>query len=151
MKKKLLSLFSILILSSCVAITPEQEKNYALYKSDPDPPHLEIEEKNPWTAAAFSLLIPGTGHLYLNEPGYAIIWFFLGLVSPLSAPIAAVADARTVNEINLGEAYKIYLEDKKIKHSPISSATATTTFCHACKYQVREDAKYCSWCGRQRY
>jgi len=142
-----LCLTAALLLSGCVSITPEQEHYYALYQTDPHPP-FPAPEVSELQIAVSSLFLPGVGHLIIGEPQWAPLWCLLGILSPGTAPIAAVADARTVNRIQIAEEYKKYLANRRQSYTP--DDIAIEYHCHACGFKVRADAHYCPGCGRKR-
>jgi hypothetical protein len=146
MKKVTAAILSLMLIAGCVSITPEQERYWALYKSDPHAPKIE-NRYSETQMAAISLFFPGLGHILMGEPEWAPLWFFLGIISPGTAPTAAVADTRTVNMINVAEAYKTYLEFKPKYKSP--DDLAIEVYC-GCGAKVRADAHYCPNCGRSR-
>ena len=102
-----------LCVTSCVSITPGQEQFYSFYMAERNKPDLGVRLIDEDDVLLASLFIPGLGHFMMDETGYAILWFFCGLVSPFSAPVAAVADCRTINRIRIADAYKNYLKPRK--------------------------------------
>lgn len=90
-----------------MSLSPEQNRYYGLYLSDPDPVPVDAGNKNAAIAAVLSLLIPGVGHLYLEEPGWALAWLVLGIfvVPIIGAPIAAAMDTNTANKARTAETY----------------------------------------------
>lgn len=144
--------FLFLILSSgCITVTPEQEHLYALWETDreqPSPAMLGVELKTEVQAGFMSLCFPGTGHLYLGEPGWAVFWFFAGEISPFSAPVAAVADTRTVNISIIADAYAIWIEKRK-KHRAEHDMTNAIQYACSCGSKISSNDRYCSGCGRR--
>lgn len=146
MKKIIAGILSLMFLTGCVSITPEQEHYWALYKTDPYAPKIENAHSEVGMAVT-SLFLPGLAHILIGEPEWAPLWFFLGLMSPGTAPAAAVADTRTVNMIKIAEEYKTHLKSKKRHTSP--DDLAIEVYC-GCGSKVRADAHYCPNCGRSR-
>lgn len=104
----LLTLVLTLSLQACVSLTPEQQRFYGLYLTDPEPVPLDAPSRSAGVAALLSLLIPGLGHAYLGEWGWAAAWFFLlgPLTYPIGAPIAAAIDTPTVNKGLVADEYR---------------------------------------------
>jgi hypothetical protein len=137
MRKLLASL--LICLAGCVSLTPEQEKWYARYVLDEHQPKLEVELKEPVTACALSVFIPGSGHLYLGEIRNSVIWYFVGLVLPFSSPPVAYADAETVNRRIIAEAYQQFCQEH-----------AAQGYCPDCGWKGDPLQEFCPGCGHRK-
>ncbi len=128
-------------------MTPTQERRYAEYVLATDKPVLDTESKSVVGAVVLSSLCPGLGHFYLGEPGWAAVWYFLGLLLPFTAPAVAGADAVTENKILLGEQYHQFKIEAR-KHAV--PAVGIDIWCEVCGAKIRSDSRFCSGCGRSR-
>ncbi|MCO5168352.1 MAG: TM2 domain-containing protein [Planctomycetes bacterium] len=96
-----------LTFQGCMNLTPEQQRFYGLYLTDTNPSVIDAPSKNAAVATILSVILPGLGHVYLGEPGWAVAWLLLGTLTwPLGAPIAAYADTGTVNRAFVADAYQ---------------------------------------------
>jgi len=122
-------------------------------------------EKRPLVAAAFALIYPGLGHVYLREWLRAMIWFGLVLTSSvLLIPESAVPDTYTVDafvsaarsmppdatiallSITVFSMLDAYWMAKRSNEAATVTDASEVTTCPNCGKELDEDIDFCHWC-----
>lgn len=93
----------------CIHLSRTEERDWGVLL---DRGKLEnpIKYKKAWIAGTLDFLIPGTGHLYLNEWTASGVLFLSNIFWPLSAGwglYAAILDTETVNKKLTIECYQV--------------------------------------------
>lgn len=88
------ALFALLLMTSysCSSLNRSQEVELKEWQAK----NLEVDEKNPTTAAILNVL-PGIGDFYNGNPGYGVANLLTWPLSILWAPVGGASGAREVN------------------------------------------------------
>jgi TM2 domain-containing membrane protein YozV len=163
-------LVTCLAISGCVSISIEEERYYAQYMASDRRP-LGVSEKSSVAASVLNFLLPGVGHLYLGEPGWAALHFVFGLWTwPIGGVVSAIAagiDAEVVNKKLIAHGYMLWLGQGQQQEQqqnqqqttviqvvpggavqPVQPAQRSqTAFCAKCGVPNAASFRFCKNCG----
>jgi TM2 domain-containing membrane protein YozV len=120
-----------LLLPGCIRMTPEQGRVYYHWLED-DRPEIQPPpvRKHKALAAVIGLVFPGLGHVYLEEYGWAVGYFFISLACGgiIFSAVAAAIDTDEVNRAFVADAYEPIMNEKRQEErwgsdvAPVASA-----------------------------